>query len=308
MRDNGSFPADAMGLARATIARDRRALARLLTLVENRWSGWLEAMTLLYPSTGRARVIGVTGSAGAGKSTLIGALAQILASQGHHPAIVAIDPSSPLSGGAVLGDRIRMTQSMARGVFIRSLATRGAMGGLCQSACDVVRVLDAAGHDVILVETVGVGQDEVDIMRLAQTVLVVCTPGQGDAIQTIKAGLMEIASVFVLNKADAPGTAQLDADLRTMLSIRSDSARRNTPIFRTVASTGEGVPELVRGMMSMSAGAHPDQGNEALTNEILRQMRPAVQAKLARLTPLERANPYSVLQSEFAQWIDAPPS
>lgn len=300
------IPADVIGLARATIARDRRALARLLTVVENRWPGWLEAMTLLYPSTGRARIIGITGAAGAGKSTLIVALAQILVSQGHQPAIIAIDPSSPLSGGAVLGDRVRMSQLVARGVFIRSLATRGAMGGLCQAACDVVRVLDAAGHDVILVETVGVGQDEVDIMRLAHTVLVVCTPGQGDAIQTIKAGLMEIASLFVLNKADAPGAAQLDADLRIMLSVRADSARRNTPIFRTVASTGEGVSELVMGMMSMSVGAHPDQDHEALTNEILRQMRPAVQAKLSKLTPLECANPYAVLQSAFGQWIDAP--
>ncbi len=201
-------------------AGNRRALARLLTLVENEHPDAEAALTELYPHTGNAHIIGVTGAPGTGKSTLVTALAQGYRENDKTVAILAVDPTSPFSGGALLGDRVRMSAlSGDKGVFIRSMATRGNLGGLAWAARDAVRVLDAAGFDVILVETVGAGQSEVEIVRTAHTTVVVEAPGLGDGVQAIKAGILEIADILVVNKADHPGAANTVRALRAMLEI-----------------------------------------------------------------------------------------
>ena len=183
-----------------------RALSRLISRVENRDPGWIGAMQQIYPWSGQARLIGITGSPGAGKSTLTNGMARELVSRGFKVGIIAVDPSSPFSGGSLLGDRVRMKDLWNLDeVFIRSMATRGALGGLNQSARDVAKILDASGKDFVLIETVGVGQDEVEVVRAADLVLVVCVPGQGDAVQALKAGIMEIADIFIVNKADREG-------------------------------------------------------------------------------------------------------
>ena len=222
------------------------ALSRLITLVENRETGWMDAMKEIYPLTGNARLIGITGSPGAGKSTLTNKITRILVDKGFKIGVIAVDPSSPFSGGAILGDRIRMNDiTDLESVFVRSMATRGALGGLNQSARDVAKIMDAFGKDYILIETVGVGQDEVEVVKTADTVLVVCVPGQGDAIQAIKAGIMEIADIFVVNKADRDGADQLTMDIESMLDLDEDMGKTKPPIVRTIAVKGDGVAELV---------------------------------------------------------------
>ncbi|MDY6934662.1 MAG: methylmalonyl Co-A mutase-associated GTPase MeaB [Spirochaetota bacterium] len=223
-----------------------RAMAKLITRVENREHGWLDIMKDIYPKTGRAQVLGITGSPGAGKSTLTDQLIQVFVDRGHNVGIIAVDPSSPFSGGALLGDRLRMNKiSSIEGVFIRSMATRGALGGLSLAARDVIKIMDASGKDIILVETVGVGQDEVDVVRAADIVIVVCVPGMGDSIQAIKAGIMEIADIFVVNKADRKDADQVVLDIQNMLNFDSEvSEGRNIPILKTIASTGEGISAL----------------------------------------------------------------
>lgn len=227
-----------------------RGLARLITRVENRDTGWLDAMQMIYPMTGKARVIGITGSPGAGKSTLTDRLTRELSDQGFKIGIIAVDPSSPFSGGALLGDRLRMKEvSIIDDVFIRSMATRGALGGLSQSARDVVKIMDAFGKDIILIETVGVGQDEVDVVKAADMVLVVCVPGMGDGIQAIKAGIMEIADIFVVNKADQSDADQAVADISAMLELSADETSSKIPVLKTIAATGDGVQDLVTIML-----------------------------------------------------------
>ncbi|MCP4750017.1 MAG: methylmalonyl Co-A mutase-associated GTPase MeaB [Proteobacteria bacterium] len=222
------------------------ALSRLITRIESRESGWMETMRKLYPDTGRARLIGITGSPGAGKSTITNQIARELVDRGKQVGVIAVDPSSPFSGGAILGDRIRMMDvSDLDEVFVRSMATRGALGGLNQSARDVAKIMDAFGKDYVLIETVGVGQDEVEVVKTADFVLVVSVPGQGDAIQAIKAGIMEIADLFVVNKADREGADQVVADIESMLHLGLDTGRPVPPIVKTVATKGEGIKELV---------------------------------------------------------------
>ena len=226
-------------------AGNPRALARAITTVENRTPESADLLKALFPHTGRARVIGLTGSPGAGKSTLVDQLAREYRKQNKTVGIIAVDPTSPYTGGAILGDRIRMGSHYADpGIYIRSMATRGSLGGLARTTADVTSVLDASGRDVILIETVGVGQDEIDIVRLAEVTVVILVPGMGDDVQTIKAGIMEIADVFAINKSDREGAERVEREIRAMqsLSIRHDAWV--PPVVKTVANDGTGVPEL----------------------------------------------------------------
>ena len=240
------------GSARAqqVLAGDRGAAARLMRDLDDGIAGATEDLARLYPHTGRAFVIGVTGMPGVGKSTLVSALIGRYRAAGAQVGVVAVDPSSPFSGGALLGDRVRMQQHATdAGVFIRSLATRGQLGGLSRSTVDVVSVLDAAGFDRIIVETVGVGQAEVDVMTAADVVVVATAPGLGDEVQALKAGILEIADVLVVNKADREGADRAAKDLTTMLDLAQRGRRTpagRVPVLRTIASTGAGIDELVQ--------------------------------------------------------------
>ncbi len=224
---------------------EHRALGRAISWMENGHPGARELMARIWPHLGRAAVIGITGSPGAGKSTLTDQVARALRAQGQKVGILAVDPTSPFSGGAILGDRIRMQRIAADpGIFIRSMATRGALGGLARATQDAIDLLDAAGFDTVLVETVGVGQDEVDVVACVQTCCVVLVPGMGDEIQAIKAGIMEVADLFVINKADREGADQVEREIEAMKSLAM-SQGWDPPVLRTVAQQGEGVPELL---------------------------------------------------------------
>jgi LAO/AO transport system kinase len=234
-------------LVERLLAGDRRALARIVTLIENRAPHARGILAKVHAHGGHAHVVGMTGSPGAGKSTLVMQLARELRRRGQRIGVVAVDPTSPFTGGAILGDRIRMQELAGDpNVFIRSMASRGNLGGLAASTRDVVRALDAAGFDTIIIETVGAGQAEVEIVRAAQTVVVVTVPGMGDDIQAIKAGILEIADIFVVNKADRPGADQTAAELRMLLSLDEGRKERawRVPIVKTSAATGQGIPEL----------------------------------------------------------------
>ena len=239
-------------LVAAARGGERRAAARLLTLVEQGGQPADEVAGATHQLVDNAHVVGVTGPPGAGKSTLTAALTTFLADQGRRPAVLAVDPSSPLTGGAILGDRVRMVEATAAGVFIRSMATRGHAGGLALAVPGMVRVLDAAGFDPVVVETVGVGQVEVDVATAADTVLVVVTPGMGDAVQANKAGLLEVADLFAVNKSDRPNAADTRRDLELMLDLSDMTGHRRAGspgrpvIVSTVATTGGGVEELAR--------------------------------------------------------------
>lgn len=261
---------------------ERRALGRLITRVENREPGWQDAMKALYPRTGTARIVGITGPPGAGKSSLTNRIAAILLERGRRVGIIAVDPTSPFSGGALLGDRLRMRDvATASGIFIRSMATRGTLGGLCQGARDVARILDAAGHELVLIETVGVGQDEIEVVKAADLVVVVCVPGQGDGIQTLKAGIMEIADLFVVNKADREGADELVADIRSMLALSGDRNGEAPPVLETCALSGEGVETLVAALVERAdrAGSSGERTEARVREEILT----LIERELARL-------------------------
>lgn len=224
-----------------------RALARAISTVEDRTPNAAELLKSLFPHTGRAQVIGLTGAPGAGKSTLVDQLAREYRKQGKTVGIIAVDPTSPYTGGAILGDRIRMGSHFADpGIYIRSMATRGSLGGLARTTADVASVMDASGRDVILIETVGVGQDEVDIVRLADVTVVILVPGMGDDVQTIKAGIMEIADIFVINKSDRDGAERVEREIRAMQSLAVRHDEWVPPVVKTVASEGKGLEDLAK--------------------------------------------------------------
>ncbi len=248
---DGSRPQPAAeDLAEGVLQGSPRALGRALSLVEDEGQGRERLVDALYPRTGRARVIGITGAPGSGKSTLVACLVAGERGAGRRAAVVAVDPSSPFSGGALLGDRLRMqAHATDPGVFIRSMASRGHVGGLARATGDAARILDAAGFDTILIETVGVGQSEIEIVELADVVAVVLMPESGDEIQMLKAGLMEVGDVFVLNKQDLPGSDRLLEQVQYAVGLRESSPQRpRTPIVQVSAAAGSGVPRLAEAL------------------------------------------------------------
>jgi LAO/AO transport system kinase len=243
-----------------------RALSRAITAVENRTSDSHNLLKALFAFSGRARVVGLTGAPGAGKSTLVDALAGQYRKRQQTVGIIAIDPTSPFTGGAILGDRIRMQSHTGdNGTFIRSMATRGSLGGLSSTTADVATVLDASGRDLVLIETVGVGQDEVDIVRLADVTVVILVPGMGDDVQSIKAGIMEIADIFVINKSDREGAERVQREVLAMQSLSMRSDNWVPKVIKTIASTGAGIPEL--------AAAIDEYESFLATSELGRQRR-----------------------------------
>src|SRR5512138_2690876 len=318
-----------MTLTESVLNGDRLALARLLTQVENLTADGRLALDSLFPQSGKAHLIGVTGAPGTGKSTLVNRLALHFRGQGRRVAIVAVDPSSPFTGGAVLGDRVRMKDlSGDPGVFIRSMASRGSLGGLAQSTAGVVQLFDAGGYEVILIETVGAGQGEVDIARLAHTTLVVEAPGLGDDIQAIKAGILEIADIIVVNKADRPGVESTEKALKSMLELAHPARRGQLhhgrqmtfapssqsdedasrqwipPIQKTVSTDGKGIPELAERIAQhaeflRSTGGWAERERARLEHELEIILQQTLMDEFHARQPKTRYN--EVLQKVFSR-------
>lgn len=280
---------------------DVRAVARAISLVENGLPEAPAVLAALFPHAGRSLILGVTGPPGAGKSTLVDRMTARLRKEGKTVGIVAVDPTSPFSGGAILGDRIRM-QSHATdpGVFIRSMATRGHLGGLAAATGHVLTVLSASGKDVILVETVGVGQDEVEIVETADVILVVLVPGLGDDVQALKAGIMEIADVFVVNKADREGVERVVAEIQAMLSIATHCDGLVPAIVETVATEDRGIDELLQAVASFRAGAQGSGlSSRKKRNQLQRQLVETVQELI-----MERLHRAVLTPGELSRMVD----
>jgi LAO/AO transport system kinase len=265
-------------LAEDALKGDKRSVARLLTVVENGGSEARDAIAILYPETGKAHIIGITGSPGVGKSTLIEKMIREIRKRGKTVGVVAVDPTSPFSGGAFLGDRVRMQSlSTDEGVFIRSMATRGSLGGVARATNDAVKVLDAAGMDFIIVETVGAGQSEVEVMRITEPIVVMLSPGAGDDIQALKAGMMEIGDVFVVNKADLESAQRVVVDVKNTLSMKVPEEGWRTPVVKTVATTGDGVDELletiIRHREHLNSSGASEQRKRRVEDEVVSAIR-----------------------------------
>ncbi|MGI9075270.1 MAG: methylmalonyl Co-A mutase-associated GTPase MeaB [Bryobacteraceae bacterium] len=289
------------------LAGDLRALARAASLVENQTNAGRDLLTTLFRETGRAMSIGITGPPGAGKSTVVDGLAKLLRQEGRSIGIIAVDPSSPYSHGAILGDRIRMQDHHADpGVFIRSMATRGRLGGIARGTLELALLLDAAGRDVVVIETVGVGQDEVEIARLADVTVVVLVPGMGDDVQAIKAGIMEVADLFAINKADLPGADRLEQEIRTMQSFADASERSEAaPVRRVVATEGKGIGELLNVIRAVFEKRDPKSSRvETWTFRLREMLRESLLASVpeeeiqrhADLVAGKREDPYTAVK------------
>jgi LAO/AO transport system kinase len=296
------------------LAGDPRALARAATGIENRSPAAQALLQELFPHTGHASVIGITGAPGAGKSTLTDQLVHEFRREDRPVGVLAVDPTSPYTGGAVLGDRIRMLSHHADpGVFIRSMATRGHLGGLAAATTDMALLLDAAGKEVVLIETVGVGQDEVEVAKLADAIVVVLVPGMGDDVQAIKAGIMEIADIFAINKADQPGADRLERDILALqsLSIRSDGWV--PPIIHTVATDGRGVSEMrfaIRSFLGRAGGKNRAVANwtlrlrEMLRERMIEQFANIDFQAAAEEVAARRTDPYTIIDGWLKQIRD----
>jgi LAO/AO transport system kinase len=312
--ENSRLMSDIGTLVERLLSGDLRSIARAITIAENGSSDAGELMKRIFPKTGRAKVIGITGSPGAGKSSLVDKLAMLYKEQGLKVGIVAIDPSSPFSGGAILGDRIRMsTLGLDKNIFIRSMATRGNLGGLSRTTVDAVAILDAAGYDKIIIETVGVGQDEVEVVKTADVSVVVLVPGMGDDIQAIKAGIMEIGDVFVINKADREGVIRTEKELEALLSLAHRPDMWDPPIVKTIAPENkglEGLAEAIARYLEFTATAdNMDRKTsiakwrltELLRERLLRELlsKEAATDKLedsARAVAERKIDPYSAVE------------
>jgi LAO/AO transport system kinase len=296
--------------AERILAGEARAIARAATAIENRRPEAEGLLRALFPHTGRARIVGITGAPGAGKSTLVDQFTRELRAAGERVGVLAVDPTSPFSGGAILGDRVRMMQHHADpGVFIRSMATRGALGGLAGATSDVALLLDAGGSNYVLVETVGVGQDEVEIARMADVTVVVLVPGLGDDVQALKAGIMEIADVFIINKADLAGAEKLEREVEFALSLAARNDGWRPPVVRAVSTSGQGVAEAleaVRGFLERgprrerrAAAGWAVRLREMWRERLAETLAEAEIEEAASEVALRRRDPYSVV----AEWL-----